>query len=199
MKSILLFRSTHVPVGHDQLQHVELTRDLTQSFNKRYGEIFPLPESILTDSPRIMSLRKPQDKMSKSDKSINSRIDITDTDDTIASKLRKAVTDSEPYISHDLNERHGVRNLISILSALNNTSKSEEIDKYNGIEYFTRELKSDTTDALVEHLSPIRTKYTELVNDRTYLNDILRNGSERANEIARKTMSEVNKVIGISL
>lgn len=192
-------RSTHVPVGHDQLQHIELTRDLTQLFNKRYGEIFPLPESILTESPRIMSLRKPQDKMSKSDKSINSRIDITDTNDTIAIKLRKAVTDSEPYISNDLNERHGVRNLISILSALSNTSKTGVIDKYNGIEFFTKELKSDTTDALIEHLSPIRTKYTELVYDRAYLSDILRNGSERANELAQKTMSDVNEVIGISL
>lgn len=146
-----------------------------------------------------MSLRKPQDKMSKSDKSINSRLNITDTNDMIVAKIRKAVTDSEPYISHDLNERHGVRNLISILSALNNTSKTEQIDKYNGIEYFTRELKSDTTDALIEHLSPIRTKYTELINDRTYLSDILRNGSERANELAQKTMFDVNQVMGLSL
>ena len=188
-----------MPVGHDQLQHIELTRDLTQSFNKQYGEIFPLPESILTDSPRIMSLRKPQDKMSKSDKSINSRIDITDTNDTIATKLRKAVTDSEPYISHELHERHGVRNLISILSALDNTSKSEIIDKYDGVEYFTRDLKSDTTDALIEHLSPIRAKYIELASDRTYLSDILRNGSEKANEMAQRTMRDVNQVIGVEL
>ena len=137
--------------------------------------------------------------MSKSDKMINSRIDLTDSDDTIALKIRKAVTDSNSFITHGLNERHGVRNLIDILSALTDTDKSTLIERYGGIEYFTRNLKSDTTDALIEHLKPIRTRYEELMSDKTYLNDILKNGSEKANEIAENTMSDVHKVIGMSL
>jgi len=87
------FRSTHVPVGHDQLQHIELSRDLANLFNKRYGETFLLPEPILTNTARIMSLRRPQEKMSKSDKSINSRIDLTDSNDSIALKIQKSLTD----------------------------------------------------------------------------------------------------------
>uniref|UniRef100_A0A7M6DNN7 tryptophan--tRNA ligase n=1 Tax=Clytia hemisphaerica TaxID=252671 RepID=A0A7M6DNN7_9CNID len=197
---ILLYKSTHVPVGHDQLQHIELTRDLTNLFNKRYNnDVFPLPESILTDTARIMSLRKPQEKMSKSDKMVNSRIDLTDSDDTIALKIRKAVTDSNSFLTHGLNERHGVRNLIDILSALTDTDKSTLIERYGGIEYFTRNLKSDTTDALIEHLKPIRNRYEDIISDRAYLNDILRNGSEKAKEIAEETMSDVHKVLGMSL
>jgi len=197
---ILLYKSTHVPVGHDQLQHIELARDLTNLFNKRYNnDVFPLPESILTDTARIMSLRKPQEKMSKSDKMINSRIDLTDSDDTIALKIRKAVTDSNSFITHGLNERHGVRNLIDILSALTDTDKSTLIERYGGIEYFTRNLKSDTTDALIEHLKPIRNRYEDIISDKAYLNDILRNGSEKAKEIAEETMSDVHKILGMSL
>lgn len=136
--------------------------------------------------------------MSKSDKSINARIDINDTNDMIVSKLRKAVTDSEPFISRQLNDRHGVRNLVSILSALNSSPKHEIIEKYEGIEFFTRNLKSDTTDALIEHLSPIRAKYNDLIKDKSYLRDILRDGSEQANEIARETMTYVNQAVGVA-
>ena len=184
-------------MGHDQLQHIELSRDLTNLFNKRYGETFLLPEPILTDTARIMSLRRPQEKMSKSDKSINSRIDLTDSKDSIALKIRKALTDSEPYISHDLTERHGVRNLIDIQTALTGESKTELITRYEGIEYFTRLLKEDTSDVLIEHLTPIHEKYNELINDKSYLNETLRVGSERANQIASKTMEEVYNKVGM--
>jgi len=193
------FRSTHVPVGHDQLQHIELSRDLANLFNKRYGETFLLPEPILTNTARIMSLRRPQEKMSKSDKSINSRIDLTDSNDSIALKIQKSLTDSEPYISHDLTERHGIRNLIDIQTALTGESKKDLIERYEGVEYFTRVLKEDTSDALIEHLTPIREKYNDLINDKSYLYETLRVGSERANLIASKTMEEIYNQVGMRI
>ena len=118
--SLLLYyfhRSTHVPVGDDQLQHIELTRDLTIAFNKKYSETFPLPEAIITETSRIMSLRNPLEKMSKSDIDVNSRIDLIDTADEISKKIRKAVTDSEPFI-HGLDNRPGVQKSSLIIQCI---------------------------------------------------------------------------------
>ncbi|XP_065649828.1 tryptophan--tRNA ligase, mitochondrial isoform X2 [Hydra vulgaris] len=194
---ILLYKSTHVPVGDDQVQHMELTRDVATLFNKTYTYTFPVPETLLTSTPRISSLRDPTQKMSKSDINENSRINLNDSPDTITNKIRKAVTDSEPYISDCLDKRPGVRNLIEILSSLSGTSNENLINKYRNTMYFTAQLKKDVTDILISSLNNVRTEFNILSQDRNYLEKILVDGSFKANELAAVTMKEVFQKIGV--
>jgi len=195
---ILLYKSTHVPVGEDQEQHINLARDLTVTFNKRYSPTFTVPEGLYTDTARVKSLRKPDNKMSKSDDNANSRIDLTDSADVIVNKLRKAVTDSEPYITTgELANRPGVANLVSMYSAFSGLTVQQVVDQYKDVEYFTAPLKNDLAQVVVEHLKPIRERYTELIGSREYLERILIDGSEDARKIAQETMDEVYVKVGM--
>jgi len=195
---ILAYLATHVPVGDDQKQHLELSRDIAQKFNNDFGvEFFPQPEPLIYGSAtRVMSLRDGNKKMSKSDPSDFSRILLTDDDDTIAAKIRKAKSDSEliPSSKDDLQNKPECLNLINILSATTNQSADQVLSNYAGKEYSS--LKKDLADNLIQVISPIRGEINNLLNNRDELNMILTDGTEKAAAIANPIIEEVYKIVG---
>ncbi len=195
---ILAYLATHVPVGDDQKQHLELSRDIAQKFNNDFGvEFFPQPEPLIYGSAtRVMSLRDGNKKMSKSDPSDFSRILLTDDDDTIAAKIRKAKSDSEliPSSKDNLQNKPECLNLINILSATTNQSADQVLSNYAGKEYSS--LKKDLADNLIQVISPIRGEISNLLNNRDELNMILTDGTEKAAAIANPIIEEVYKIVG---
>ena len=195
---ILAYLATHVPVGDDQKQHLELSRDIAQKFNNDFGvEFFPQPEPLIYGSAtRVMSLRDGNKKMSKSDPSDFSRILLTDDDDTISAKIRKAKSDSEliPSSKDDLQNKPECLNLINILSATTNQSVNQVLGNYAGKEYSA--LKKDLADSLIQVISPIRGEINNLLNNRDELNVILADGTEKAAAIANPIIEEVYKIVG---
>ena len=195
---ILAYLATHVPVGDDQKQHLELSRDIAQKFNNDFGvEFFPQPEPLIYGSAtRVMSLRDGNKKMSKSDPSDFSRILLTDDDDTISAKIRKAKSDSEliPSSKDDLQNKPECLNLINILAATTNQSVDQVLGNYAGKEYSS--LKKDLADSLIQVISPIRGEINNLLNNRDELNMILADGTEKATAIANPIIEEVYKIIG---
>jgi len=195
---ILAYLATHVPVGDDQKQHLELSRDIAQKFNNDFGvEFFPQPEPLIYGSAtRVMSLRDGNKKMSKSDPSDFSRILLTDDDDTISAKIRKAKSDSEliPSSKDDLQNKPECLNLINILSATTNQSADQVLGKYAGKEYSA--LKKDLADSLIQVIGPIRGEINNLLNNRDELNVILADGTEKAAAIANPIIEEVYKIVG---
>ena len=195
---ILAYLATHVPVGDDQKQHLELSRDIAQKFNNDFGvEFFPQPEPLIYGSAtRVMSLRDGNKKMSKSDPSNFSRILLTDDDDTISAKIRKAKSDSEliPSSNGDLQNKPECLNLINILAATTNQSTDQVLSNYAGKEYSA--LKKDLADSLIQVISPIRGEINNLLNNRDELNVILTDGTEKAAAIANPILEEVYKIVG---
>ena len=195
---ILAYLATHVPVGDDQKQHLELSRDIAQKFNNDFGvEFFPQPEPLIYGSAtRVMSLRDGNKKMSKSDPSNFSRILLTDDDDTISAKIRKAKSDSEliPSSNGDLQNKPECLNLINILAATTNQSADQVLNNYAGKEYSA--LKKDLADSLIQMISPIRGEISNLLNNRDELNAILADGTEKAAAIANPIIEEVYKIVG---
>ena len=195
---ILAYLATHVPVGDDQKQHLELSRDIAQKFNNDFGvEFFPQPEPLIYGSAtRVMSLRDGNKKMSKSDPSDFSRILLTDDDDTISAKIRKAKSDSEliPSSKDDLQNKPECLNLINILSATTNQSIDQVLGNYAGKEYSS--LKKDLADSLVQVIGPIRGEINNLLNNQDELNVILADGTEKAAAIANPILEEVYKIVG---
>ena len=195
---ILAYLATHVPVGDDQKQHLELSRDIAQKFNNDFGvEFFPQPEPLIYGSAtRVMSLRDGNKKMSKSDPSDFSRILLTDDDDTISAKIKKAKSDSEliPISKDDLQNKPECLNLINILSATTNQSVDQVLGNYAGKEYSA--LKKDLADSLIQVISPIRGEINNLLNNQDELNVILADGTEKAAAIANPIIEEVYKIIG---
>ena len=195
---ILAYLATHVPVGDDQKQHLELSRDIAQKFNNDFGvEFFPQPEPLIYGSAtRVMSLRDGNKKMSKSDPSEFSRILLTDDDDTISAKIRKAKSDSEltPSSKDDLQNKPECLNLINILAATTNQSVDQVLGNYAGKEYSS--LKKDLADSLIQVISPIRGEISNLLNNRDELNAILADGTEKAAAIANPIIEEVYKIVG---
>ncbi len=198
---ILLYKATHVPVGEDQKQHLELCRDIASKFNREYNleNFFNLPEPIIPKkTARIMSLKDGQKKMSKSEASDLSRINLTDTKDQIEEKIRKAKTDSDPIdfgILDSNSKRFEAKNLISIFSSLNNSSEQDTIKEFDGKSF--SEFKKKLTDILVENITPIGKKIFELKKEKEQLVQILKNGQERANKVAGKTLHEVKSIVGL--
>ncbi|MCP4922447.1 MAG: tryptophan--tRNA ligase [bacterium] len=196
---ILLYKATHVPVGDDQKQHLELTRDIAMAFNSRYGQdVFPLPEpQILGNTTRVMSLRDGASKMSKSEVSEFSRIHLLDDADTIALKIRKAKTDTDPLPEtvEGLENRPEAKNLVSLYAALTDTTEQKVCTDFAGQSFSA--LKPTLADALVEILVPIATRTKELLKERQELEKLLREGAEKANSIAEKTLQEVHDVMGL--
>jgi len=192
---ILGYHATHVPVGEDQKQHLELARDIAGAFNRAYGEeFFPLPEPlIMPTAARIMSLRDGTKKMSKSDPSDYSRITLTDDADTIAKKIRKATSDSEATIAYD-EKRPEVANLLTIFAALSDSTPQKIADQYatGG----TGNFKNALADLAVEKLAPITTRMRELMQDETTLNALLKRGAEAANGIARPILKQTMQRVG---
>lgn len=214
---ILLYRATHVPVGDDQKQHLELTRDIAQKFNNDYSDriaslgvgvdmqmgdeqvsgFFPLTEPMISGpAMRIMSLRDGTKKMSKSDPSDLSRINLIDDQDTITKKIRKAKTDSDglPSQIEGLAGRPEADNLLGIYAALASQSKEEILAEFGGRQF--SEFKSSLADLAVTRLSPITAEMRRLVADPAYIDSVLRDGGERASMIAEETMHHVRDIIG---
>jgi tryptophanyl-tRNA synthetase len=205
---ILAYRATHVPVGDDQKQHLELTRDIAQKFNNDFAvsiraqghgdAFFPLTEPLITGpATRVMSLRDGTKKMSKSDPSDYSRINLTDDADVIAQKIRKAKTDPEPLPTAEagLAHRPEADNLLGIYAALAATSKAKVLAEFGGGPFAT--FKSALTDLAVAKLEPIGTQMKRLLAEPAYLDLVLGNGASRAQAIAAQTMKAVKEIVGL--
>ena len=196
---ILIYKATHVPVGEDQKQHLELTRDIAHKFNNDFKvDFFPLPEPlILGNATRVMSLRDGTKKMSKSDPSESSRINMTDGPDEIARKIRKAKTDPDvlPADPKGLENRPEAANLFAVFSALSDKSVEEVCKRFEGAQF--SKFKEDLTELAIEVLGPISMEMAKLVADPGYLDEVLADGSERARTIARPILDEVYDIVGL--
>lgn len=191
---ILLYQAHFIPVGADQKQHVELTRDIAMRFNSAYGDTFIVPEPYIPKvGARIMSLQEPEKKMSKSDPNPNAFIRIVDTPDEIARKFKRAVTDSEGEITSDP-ERAGVYNLLSIYSACAGCTLSEAVSTFSGKGYGA--LKDAVADAVIATLSPIQSEYRRILSDKKYLTEQAELGAQKAQSKARKTVRKVYHKLG---
>lgn len=192
---ILLYSTDIVPVGEDQKQHLELTRDLAERFNKKYSEIFTIPEvSIPKVGARIMSLQEPTKKMSKSDANTKAFISMLDTEKQIEKKIKSAVTDSEGIIKFDKENKAGVSNLLTIYSIVTNQSIEDLEKKYEGKGY--GEFKADVAEAVIQTLKPIQERYYELLESEQ-LDKYLDHGAEKANQVASKMIKKVEKAMGL--
>tara|TARA_B100000941_G_scaffold159965_1_gene113776 strand:+ start:41353 stop:42342 length:990 start_codon:yes stop_codon:yes gene_type:complete len=191
---ILLYQADLVPVGADQKQHLELSRNLAVRFNNKYSETFKVPEPFIPKvGSRIMSLQDPLKKMSKSDENLNNIISLLDTDNDIRKKISRAVTDSGSEIKY-LKEKPGLSNLIDIYASLTKESIKSIENNYQGKMYSV--LKKDLIEIIINNLSPIRSEYNKIIKDKTYLNDLLKKGSDNASYRARKTLSKVYRKVG---
>lgn len=192
---ILLYNTDLVPVGEDQKQHIELTRDLAERFNKKYNDIFTIPEIRLPKAgARVMSLQDPTKKMSKSDPNSKAFITLLDEPKLIEKKIKSAVTDSEGVIRYDREAKPGVSNLLSIYSVLGNISIKELEEKYAGKGY--GEFKQDLAELIIEELKPIQQRYAELI-DSEELDEILDRGAEKANYVANKMLQKMKNAMGL--
>jgi tryptophanyl-tRNA synthetase len=196
---IMVHKATHVPVGEDQRQHLELTRDIAQSFNSQFGvEFFPLVEPIIQEeAARVMSLRDGSKKMSKSDASDYSRINLTDGPDDIAKKIRKARTDPEPLPGEPagLAGRPEAANLLGIFAALEDTSLDEACRRFGGAQFSA--FKTELAELAVATLSPLTAEMTRLLADPGHIDDVLRDGAERAGALAEPIIREVKDIVGL--
>ena len=196
---ILLYDSTHVPVGNDQKQHLELCRDIAQKFNNDFKveDFFKIPEPLIQkEFSRIMSLKDGSKKMSKSELSDLSRINLTDGNDKILNKIKKAKTDSLPIPStlKELDDRPEARNLIGIYSSISNSSLESSIQKFSGKNF--SEFKENLSQILIDKLSPISDEIKRLLKEKSYLDKILEDGSKKADNIASKKIKEIHDIIG---
>jgi len=192
---ILLYQTDEVPVGEDQKQHVELTRDLAEKFNKRFGEVLKLPVPVIQkETARIMSLQDPISKMSKSDTNPLATINLLDSEEQIREKIKKAVTDSGTKISKDEGSA-AISNLLTIYSSFKNQSLNESIDELDGKSY--SEFKTILSDLLVQKLSEIQAKYQNLRGDKIALRQILDEGREYALSKSSETLAKVKELVGL--
>lgn len=193
---ILLYQTSVVPVGGDQKQHLEITRDIALRFNGLYGDVFTIPEPYIPkETARIMSLSDPEKKMSKSDEDENSLITLLDDKDSIRRKFKRAVTDSQAKISYDPLAKPGVSNLLGILSACSGQNIPALVEEMSGAGY--GQLKERTAEAVIESLLPIQQSYTKLIADKAYLADILKENAQRAGVLAERTLRKVYKKLGL--
>ncbi len=191
---ILLFQADVVPVGIDQMQHLEITRDIAQRFNNIYGEVFTVPEAYIGKvGAKIMSLQEPTKKMSKSDENPNASIYLMDDADTILRKCKRAVTDSEGAIRYR-EEQPGVRNLIDIYSACTGKTPEETVGEFEGKGYGV--FKEAVGEAVVSVLRPLQEEARRLEKDKAYLDGIIKNNGEKAGYFANKTLRKVQKKVG---
>ena len=193
---ILLFNTDMVPVGSDQKQHLEITRDIAQRFNNIYGNVFTIPEPYIPKAgARVMSLAEPDKKMSKSDDNDNAYISLLDTPQRIQNKFKRAVTDSENEIRFD-EAKPGVSNLISIYSAVTGKTFEETEKAFSGQGYGI--FKTAVADAVCAELEPLQKRFKEIRGDKAYLNQVIQSGAERAYANAIKMLRKVQKKIGLA-
>ncbi len=196
---ILLYDTTHVPVGDDQKQHLELCRDIAKKFNTDFevANFFQIPEPLIQkEFSRIMSLKDASKKMSKSESSDLSRINLTDNKDQMINKIKKAKTDSLPIPSNisELNTRIEARNLMGIFSSLTNTSLEKTLEKFSGKNF--SEFKDHLSEVLISKIYPISLEIKKLIDEKSYLDKILYEGSEKANSIASKKINKIREIVG---
>ena len=192
---ILLYKTDIVPVGDDQKQHVELTRDIAERFNKKYGEIFTIPDIQLpANGARIMALQEPTKKMSKSDTNQKSTIRLLDDLKQIEKKIKSAVTDSEGIVKYDRENKPGISNLLDIHSALSGEPVSSIEARFEGKGY--GDFKAEVAHVVVEAIRPIQERYNELLNSAE-LDEILDKGAEEANKAANKTLRKMKNAVGL--
>lgn len=191
---ILLYQADLVPVGEDQKQHLELARDLAERFNNRYSETFTVPDPLIKDfGARIMSLQDPTAKMSKSDEDENSYILLLDSKDKIKRKIKRAVTDSLARVSYN-DEQLGIKNLLNIYSVFTGEKVEEIARKYEGAGYGI--FKEDLIDVVITGLEPIQKEYEYLMNNKDYLEQVYKEGAEKARYASLKTLRKVYKKVG---
>lgn len=191
---ILLFQADVVPVGIDQMQHLELTRDIAQRFNNIYGDVFTVPEPYIGKvGAKIMSLQEPTKKMSKSDENPNASIYLMDDPDTIIRKCKRAVTDSEGQILYR-DEQPGIKNLIDIYRACTNKSVEEVLKEFDGKGY--GDFKMAVGESVVSVLKPLQDEVARLEKDKAYIDGIIKNNADKANYYAMKTLRKVQKKVG---
>ena len=195
---ILLYQADYVPVGADQTQHLEFTRDVATRFNHTYGEVFKLPEGYFPKAgARVMSLQDPTSKMSKSDTNPKATISILDDEKTILKKFKSAVTDSEACVRFDQEAKPGVSNLMTIYSAITGKTMAEIEAEFAGKGY--GDFKAVVGQSVADELRPIRENFARLMEDRAYLEEEMRKGAEHATYIANKTLTKVKKRVGLLL
>jgi len=193
---ILLYQADLVPVGVDQKQHLELTRDVAMRFNNLYGDVFTVPEPYIPKTgAKIMSLQEPEKKMSKSDENENAYIALMDAPDDIRRKIKRAVTDSDGEIRFS-EDKAGVSNLLAIYSTISGKTIEECVAELSGQGYGS--LKECVAEAVVATLAPLQERYNEIRKDKEYLNKIMKDNSEKAAYVAHKTMSKVHKKVGLA-
>ena len=191
---ILIHKANEVPVGDDQTQHLELTRNIAERFNNNYGEIFPLPEKSSGKSgARLMSLKHPGNKMSKSSDDINGTIYFDDDKDTIMKKFKSSVTDSSDTIKYDLNEKKGISNLIDIYASINELTHKEVEKTFENSQY--GQFKMAVGECVADYLTPINLKYIELENEN--ISEIINRNLQEAKTSAESTVQEVNNILGL--
>ena len=193
---ILLYQADLVPVGEDQKQHLELTRDIAERFNKIYGPTFKIPEAYIgKTAARIMGLQNPTSKMSKSSTIENDSIFLNDEPEVILKKFKKSVTDSENVVRYDEENKPGISNLMSIYGAITGKSNKEIENEFSGKGY--GDFKITVANAVIDELKPLQEKYKELISNPKYLEEIYKKGAERAYSIAHKTLEDVYKKVGM--
>ncbi len=191
---ILIHKANEVPVGDDQTQHLELTRNIAERFNNKYGEVFPLPEKSSGKSgARLMSLKHPENKMSKSSDDINGTIYFDDDKDTIMKKFKSSVTDSDDIIQYNLSEKKGISNLIDIYASINEMSHKEVEKTFTDSRY--GEFKMAVGECVAEYLNPINLKFTEL--EKENISEIVEMNLQEAQTSAEVTIKEVNNILGL--
>ena len=192
---ILIHKANEVPVGDDQTQHLELTRNIAERFNTNYGEIFPIPEKTSGKSgARLMSLRHPENKMSKSSDDINGTIYFNDEKDNILKKFKSSVTDSENIVRYDPKNKPGISNLIEIYAAVNDKEISDTEKEFENSQY--GEFKIAVAETVIDYLDPIKKNFDDLTSDN--LEDIVVSNLKSAKDSAQKTIIEVEEALGIS-
>lgn len=195
---ILLYRADEVPVGQDQKQHLELARDIATRFNNIYGETFKIPEPLIPKvGAKIMSLQEPDKKMSKSDSNPNNFIGLLEDPKKVAKKIKRAITDSDEQarIYYNPEEKAGVSNLLTLLSCSTGQSIDDLVPQYEGKMY--GHLKTDVADAVVEFLTPLQQRFKEYRGDMPLLNEIMKQGAEKASARAEVTIKQVHQAIGL--
>jgi len=193
---ILLYQADMVPVGDDQRQHLEITRDIAQRFNNIYGDVFKVPEPYIPKvGARIMSLQEPEKKMSKSDENSNSYISLLDDPNVIIKKFKRAVTDSEVQVRYDVDNKPGISNLMSIYASVTGKSYEEIESEFEGKGY--GDFKLAVGQVVADTLKPIQEKHKELMENKDYLDQIMKDGVERAGRLSYRTLRKVYKKIGL--
>lgn len=192
---ILLYQPKAVPVGEDQRQHLELTRNIAERFNNRYGKVFEIPEAvILKDTAKIYDLQNPTAKMSKSATEPKGTVNLLDEDSAIEKKIKSAVTDTDGEIRFDPDKKPGVSNLLGIFAAVTDRDLESIVNEFSGSGY--GQLKQALADAVISSIGPIREKTNELMADPTHLDKLLQLGAEKAKDTANKTLASVQDALG---